>query len=27
MMATNPNIENLLRHQDWVRELARSLVA
>lgn len=27
MTATNPNIENLLRHQDWVRALARSLVA
>lgn len=27
MTATNQNIENLLRHQDWVRALARSLVA
>lgn len=27
MTSANPNIETLLRHQDWVRALARSLVA
>ncbi len=27
MTAANPNIDDLLRHQDWVRALARSLVA